>query len=392
MLENTNGNELKLKRAVIKEELVALTGDFRAAILLNQFIYWSQRVYDFDQFIEEEAKIRELMTEEQREATTISELKQGWIYKKTEELAEEVMINMTAPTVRKYIKMLIENEWIAQRNNPKAAYDRTLQYRVNINKIQLDLFKLGYALEGYRLPSNLKPSPAPKVEEPTPKSEEPATPKVENEAPKVAESEAPATPLESLAKTIEKEGNSEENGSQPLTIINQKNLVSKQRNLVSKQNNFGAIPEITTKTTTESTNSVSQSTRRLEDEKETDRQTEELNNVLFYLKEIIKIDELKMAYPNREDILNEIELNIMEMFIAETTMVKGQPRPKLIVQSAIAKLNYFSVEDVMLKFLNISETTVIDNTKAYLQSMIYNAAFETNSAIKNSLINNGIKA
>ena len=29
----------KLKRVIIKEELVALTRDFRSAILLNQFIY-----------------------------------------------------------------------------------------------------------------------------------------------------------------------------------------------------------------------------------------------------------------------------------------------------------------------------------------------------------------
>jgi len=37
-----------LKRIVIKEELVVLTGDYRKAILLNQFLYWSERVKDFD--------------------------------------------------------------------------------------------------------------------------------------------------------------------------------------------------------------------------------------------------------------------------------------------------------------------------------------------------------
>ena len=29
----------KLKRVVIKQELVELTGDYRAALILNQFIY-----------------------------------------------------------------------------------------------------------------------------------------------------------------------------------------------------------------------------------------------------------------------------------------------------------------------------------------------------------------
>jgi hypothetical protein len=44
----------KLKRVVIKEELVALTGDIIEAIILNQFLYWSERVEDFDKFIMEE--------------------------------------------------------------------------------------------------------------------------------------------------------------------------------------------------------------------------------------------------------------------------------------------------------------------------------------------------
>ena len=44
----------KLKRAVIKEELVELTGDFRPALILNQFIYGIERMYDTDKYILEE--------------------------------------------------------------------------------------------------------------------------------------------------------------------------------------------------------------------------------------------------------------------------------------------------------------------------------------------------
>ncbi len=43
-----------LKRVVIKEELVALTGDATKAIILNQLLYWSQRTRDFDKFLDEE--------------------------------------------------------------------------------------------------------------------------------------------------------------------------------------------------------------------------------------------------------------------------------------------------------------------------------------------------
>lgn len=53
MTDNLNVKMRKLKRAVIKEELVELTGDFKEAVVLNQLIFWSERVKDSDQFIHE---------------------------------------------------------------------------------------------------------------------------------------------------------------------------------------------------------------------------------------------------------------------------------------------------------------------------------------------------
>jgi hypothetical protein len=74
----------KLKRAVIKEELVELTGDFRPALILNQFIYWIERMYDTDKYILEE-KERALKHEIE---VSIDESK-GWVYKTAEDLNEE---------------------------------------------------------------------------------------------------------------------------------------------------------------------------------------------------------------------------------------------------------------------------------------------------------------
>ena len=73
----------KLKVGIIREEYVALTGDFRAAVLLNQFIYWSQRVADFDQFINEENIRLTLLNEKNMD------LNHGWIYKSMDELLDE---------------------------------------------------------------------------------------------------------------------------------------------------------------------------------------------------------------------------------------------------------------------------------------------------------------
>lgn len=141
----------KLKRAVIKEELVALTGDTIAAVILNQFIYWSERIKDFDRFIEEEKERMAIGGEE-----VIIEKRNGWIYKKIEDLAEEIMITKSDKTIRRRIKDLVDAGWIDERNNPKVPWDRTKQYRVNIVKIQCDLQKMGYALEGYplQMPTN----------------------------------------------------------------------------------------------------------------------------------------------------------------------------------------------------------------------------------------------
>ena len=63
-----------LKRVVIKEELVELTGDYRPALILNQFIYWIERMYDADKYIlkEKERALKEDME------INISESK-GWV-------------------------------------------------------------------------------------------------------------------------------------------------------------------------------------------------------------------------------------------------------------------------------------------------------------------------
>lgn len=155
---------MKLKRAVIKEELVALTGDYRLAIVLNQMIYWSERVRDFDKFIEEEKKRILSYAQSEKDAQRVEALKltRGWIYKKAEDLAEETMMNVSKTTMGKYLDKLVEKGWLEKRRNPHLPLDKTYQYRVNISKIQRDLLALGYNLEGYKIDlTKLKVKPEP---------------------------------------------------------------------------------------------------------------------------------------------------------------------------------------------------------------------------------------
>ncbi|ANS52230.1 hypothetical protein BT246_69390 (plasmid) [Bacillus thuringiensis] len=144
----------KLKRAVIKEELVVLTGDFKKAVLLNQLIYWSERVNDYDNFIEEEKKRARMAmsTDEKQRAEILKqiELSHGWIYKTAEDMSLETMLGMSKSSIGRHLENLLQNGWLERRNNPHWKGDNTYQYRVDIIKIQKDLFKLGYSLEGYK--------------------------------------------------------------------------------------------------------------------------------------------------------------------------------------------------------------------------------------------------
>lgn len=142
----------KLNRVVIKEEYVALTGDFKLAIVLNQMVYWAERRKDADLFIKEEKeRYQKYSIGSEIENMPTMEETHGWIYKKAEDLADETMIGVSGKTMLSYLNTLVERGWLQRRKNPYIEMDRTYQYRVDLVKIQNDLFELGYSLEGYDL-------------------------------------------------------------------------------------------------------------------------------------------------------------------------------------------------------------------------------------------------
>ena len=145
----------KYKRAVIKEELYILTGNGIRAMILNQFLYWSERISDFDEFIEQENQ-RALS-----DGGKTYEPTHGWIYKTSEELADEIMLDLTPHTIRNYVRDLVSSGFISERSNPVHKWDRTKQYRVNLSFIRAELERLGTPLSGYPL---LNQTETPKLE------------------------------------------------------------------------------------------------------------------------------------------------------------------------------------------------------------------------------------
>lgn len=135
----------KIKKVVIREDLVAITGDYKKAVILGQFIYWADRVADADKFIQKENEIAAKNGEEGRE------LLYGWIYKTADELAEEVMLGLSVSQIRRYVSEIVEMGFVDRRKNPNYKWDRTWQYRVNLVNIAKALREKDYPLSDYRI-------------------------------------------------------------------------------------------------------------------------------------------------------------------------------------------------------------------------------------------------
>lgn len=145
----------KLKRAVIKEEYIAITGDFQKAVILNQFIYWAERVKDFDLFIQQENE------RAAQNGLPVQDMTCGWMYKTAQELSDETMLGLSNSNMRVHIKALMEKGFISERNNPKYKWDRTKQYRVNLLEIMDALQSHGYKLENYTIENRCSKSDFP---------------------------------------------------------------------------------------------------------------------------------------------------------------------------------------------------------------------------------------
>ena len=223
-----------LKRVVIKEELVALTGDITKSIVLNQLIYWSERVRDVSAYKKQENARRLAMMgyEFDFDKDLLTDLQYGWIYKSAQEMADEIMMSGSRVMVSRIFKEFEKNGWVISRRNPKNKMDKTKQYRVDIVQIQKDLYELGYNLEGYPL------------YEPAKKSEEidsDNTINYENSSENVQQ------------RNVQNE-QSNVHSEQSKVQIEQSNVQNEQWSVPEEQSNVlreQAIPEITTKITSE---------------------------------------------------------------------------------------------------------------------------------------------
>lgn len=264
--QNKNMKMRKLKRAVIKEELVELTGDFKEAIVLNQLIYWSERVKDSDQFLVEEIERKRKYADGSVESKEDIEenLKNGWIYKTADEMVDEVMLTVSSRTIDRIFVSLVEKEYISRRRNPKYKWDKTWQYRVNLNKIQIELNKLNYTLEGYSL-INFNGDD----------DNEGSNEESENDGNNLGE-----TPEKPDNDGVVEPKRQNDVSSRQNDVSSRQGDVSSRQGDESSRQGVGAIPEITTEITPKTTTEITSYSSSSYEEGNTEEEEEINNNVI----------------------------------------------------------------------------------------------------------------
>ena len=118
-----------LKRILICEEHVAITGNFIDAAILNYMIECTDLAHDFDKIVSDATKHETLRS------AAYPEKSNGWFRKSANEISEETMLGMSHSSIMKHVKKLVSLGFIEERSNPNSKLDKAKQYRVNTNNI-----------------------------------------------------------------------------------------------------------------------------------------------------------------------------------------------------------------------------------------------------------------
>jgi hypothetical protein len=134
-----------MKKAVLREDLMAVTKDLTQSMVLSQMLYWTKTLDQVNQLIFEENK--RLAEESQPQC----EYNYGWIWKSAREMREDLMMAFTEDSIQKAFSALSACGLLMKRNNPKVRYDRKLQYRVDLLLLRRKLKECGWAMTDFVL-------------------------------------------------------------------------------------------------------------------------------------------------------------------------------------------------------------------------------------------------
>ncbi|GEM_PF-708697 len=140
--KNASTTPLKSRRVdrILREGLVSATGHHVEAMILQSFLYWTGRLWDFDQFMYEERMCgkRDIQGEPPES---------GWVEKTTDDLLKELAFPGSRHAIRRCLKSLVRKGFLYEREDPVYPWEHTLQYRVNLVRLQKALARRGYSLD-----------------------------------------------------------------------------------------------------------------------------------------------------------------------------------------------------------------------------------------------------
>lgn len=114
-----------------------------------------------------------------------------------------------------------------------------------------------------------------------------------------------------------------------------------------------------------------------------------INDGLTEFEKINFYFETKVFSENRESqgddqIIDDIKMNLLDMYFAPATVVNGDCKCQELVRAALMRLAPIHIDNIIHKFQNVTERIV--NSKAYIQTMLYNESLETNLFMVNQVV------
>ena len=135
----------KMKKAVLREDMMALTQDVTQALVIGQMLYWTKTLDKVNDWLFEENK--RLAEAELPQY----EYNYGWIYKSAREMREDLMNAFSEDAIQRAFSALVTKGVLMKRHNPLVRYDRKLHYRVDILLLRRLLKDRGYEMTDFQL-------------------------------------------------------------------------------------------------------------------------------------------------------------------------------------------------------------------------------------------------
>lgn len=137
----------QMRKAVLREDLMKVTGDVVQAMVLGQMLYWTKHLDKVNDWLFEENKRLAEYDLPQHEYNY------GWIYKSARQMREDLMNAFSEDAIQRSFSALTKSGVLLKRNNPICGYDRKLQYRIDLLLLRRKLREIGFEMTDFVLDS-----------------------------------------------------------------------------------------------------------------------------------------------------------------------------------------------------------------------------------------------